>query len=108
MRRDGGALERRQEHAPEGVAERDAVARLEGSGLVLGVRADFLDGLDLRVLEFDHERGLPRVVLDHELLVEIERHLVAAGQVGDGPGEVRGIDDSHSGAWWIGASPSRS
>ena len=58
MRRDGGALERGQEHAPERVAERDAVAGLEGAGLVLGVRADFLDGLDLRVLEFDHERAV--------------------------------------------------
>src|SRR5688500_8871197 len=90
--RDGGTLERREHDPPERVAERDAVAGLEGSGLVLGVRPDFLDGLDLRVLEFDHERGLPRVVLDHELLVEIERHLVAAGHVSDGPGQVDGID----------------
>ena len=56
--RHGRAVERGQEHAAEGVAERDAVAGLEGSGLVLGVRPDFLDGLDLRVLEFDHEGGL--------------------------------------------------
>ena len=56
--RDRGAVERRQQHAAEGVAERHAVAGLERPGLVLGVRAGFLDGLDLRVLEFDHERGL--------------------------------------------------
>ena len=36
--------------------------------------------------------GLPRVVLDHELLVEVERHLVAAGEVGDGAGQVGGVD----------------
>ena len=90
--RDRGAVERRQHDATEGVAERDAIAGLERSGLVLGVRPDFLDGLDLRVLEFDHERGLPRVVLDHELLVEVERHLVAAGKVDDRPGQVGGID----------------
>ena len=52
--RDRGALERRQEDAPQRVAEGDAVAGLEGPGLVLGVRAGFLDRLDLRVLEFDH------------------------------------------------------
>ena len=57
MRRDGRALERRQQHAPQRVAEGDAVARLERPGLVLGVRAGFLDGLDLRGLEFDHERA---------------------------------------------------
>ena len=57
MLRHRGALERRQQDAAEGVAERDAVAGLEGSGLVLGVRPGFLDGLDLRVLEFDHEGG---------------------------------------------------
>jgi hypothetical protein len=81
-----------QQHRAEGVAEGDAVAGLEGSGLVLGVRPGFLDGLDLRVLEFDHEGGLPRVVLDHELLVEVERHLVAAGQVSDRPEQLGGID----------------
>ena len=53
--RDRGALERGEQHAPERVAEGHAVAGLEGSGLVLGVRAGFLDGLDLRVLEFDHD-----------------------------------------------------
>ena len=53
--RDGRALEGRQEDAPEGVAEGDAVAGLEGTRLVLGVRAGFLDRLDLRALEFDHE-----------------------------------------------------
>jgi hypothetical protein len=52
---DRGALERGQEDAPERVAEGHAVAGLEGSCLVLGVRAGFLDRLDLRVLEFDHE-----------------------------------------------------
>ena len=52
---DRGALEGRQEDAPKGVAEGDAVAGLERTGLVLGVRAGFLDRLDLRVLEFDHE-----------------------------------------------------
>ena len=36
--------------------------------------------------------GLPRVVLDHELLVEVERHLVATGLVEDGAGQLRGID----------------
>src|SRR5688572_19668041 len=35
---------------------------------------------------------LPRVVLDHELLVEIERHLVAAGRGDDGAGQLRGVD----------------
>src|SRR6185295_15135306 len=35
---------------------------------------------------------LPRVVLDHELLVEIERHLVAAGRGDDGAGELAGVD----------------
>ena len=45
--------------------------------------------------------GLPRVVLDHELLVEVERHLVAAGQVDDGPGQLGGIDASAiPAAWW--------
>ena len=90
--RDRGAVERRQHHPAEGVAERHAVAGLEGPGLVLGVRAGLFDGLDLRVLEFDHVGGLPRVVLDHELLVEVERHLVAAGNVGDGAGQVGGVD----------------
>src|SRR4029077_8508717 len=53
--RDGRPFEGRQEDAPEGVAEGDAVAGLEGTCLVLGVRAGFLDRLDLRALEFDHE-----------------------------------------------------
>ena len=52
--RDGRPFEGRQEDAPQGVAEGDAVAGLEGACLVLGVRAGFLDRLDLRVLEFDH------------------------------------------------------
>src|SRR6188768_2124573 len=34
---------------------------------------------------------LPRVVLDHELLVEIERHLVAAGRRCDGGGQVGAV-----------------
>ena len=90
--RHGGALEGGQQHAPQRVAERHAVAGRERARLVLGVRADLLDGLDLRGLEFDHEWGLPRVVLDHELLVELERHLVAAGEADDGPGELVGVD----------------
>src|SRR4029077_11245874 len=53
--RDSCALEGRQEDAAEGVAEGDAVAGLEGTRLVLGVRAGFLDRLDLRALEFHHE-----------------------------------------------------
>src|SRR5215207_9976424 len=36
--------------------------------------------------------GLPRVELDHELLVEIERHLVAAGRCADSPTQGRSID----------------
>src|SRR5579862_8299310 len=36
--------------------------------------------------------GLPRVVLDHELLVEIERHLVAARQVDDRGRQLGKID----------------
>ncbi len=52
--RDGRPFEGRQEDASQGVAEGDAVASLEGACLVLGVRAGFLDRLDLRVLEFDH------------------------------------------------------
>ena len=57
-RRHRRALERRQEHAPERVAEGDAVAGLKGPDLVLGVRADLFDGLDLRGVElFDHEWG---------------------------------------------------
>src|SRR6186997_1485466 len=36
--------------------------------------------------------GLPRVELDHELLVEIERHLVAAGRSADGPAERGRVD----------------
>ena len=56
-RGDRGALQRGQEDAPQGVAERDAVAGLERTRLVLGVGADFLDGLDLRALEFDHGLG---------------------------------------------------
>src|SRR4029079_8736625 len=86
--RDRGPVERRQHDPAERVAERHAVAGLKRTGLVLGVRAGLFDGLDLRVLEFDHGAGLPRVVLDHELLVEVERHLVAAGNVGDGAGQV--------------------
>src|SRR5829696_3569810 len=35
---------------------------------------------------------LPRVVLDHELLVEVERHLVAAGQVGNGARELGRVE----------------
>ena len=89
--RDRRSLERRQEDAPEGVAESDAVAGLEGPCLVLGVRAGFLDRLDLRSLEFDHVCGLPRVVLDHELLVEVERHLVAGWRCDDRSGEVGGV-----------------
>ncbi len=87
-RGDRGAFERRQQDAPEGVAEGDAVARRERPRLVLGVGAELLDRLDLRALEFDHGWGLPRVVLDHELLVQIERHLVAPGLVDDGPGQL--------------------
>ena len=56
-RRDRGALEGRQQHPTEGVAEGDPVSGLEGANLVLGVRADFLNGLDLGALEFDHEWG---------------------------------------------------
>ena len=57
-RRHGRALERGQEDAPERVAERHAVAGLKGPDLVLGVRADLFDGLDLRGVElFDHEWG---------------------------------------------------
>src|SRR4051812_27280260 len=82
--RDGRTLEGRQEDAPERVSEGDAVTGLEWACLVLGVRAGFLDRLDLRALEFDHECGLPRVVLDHELLVEVERHLVAGWRGDDG------------------------
>ena len=33
------------------------LSSLEGADLVLGVRADFLDGLDLGRLEFDHQGG---------------------------------------------------
>src|SRR4051794_33913621 len=90
---DGGPFQGRQQDTAKGVAEGHAVAGLKGARLVLGVRAGFLDRLDLRVLEFDHEGGLPRVVLDHELLVEIERHLVAAGRRDDGAGQVGRIDD---------------
>src|SRR5262245_11383439 len=36
--------------------------------------------------------GLPRVELDHELLVEIERHLVAAGRSADCPAERCRVD----------------
>src|SRR5262245_45948337 len=36
--------------------------------------------------------GLPRVVLDHELLVEIERHLVAAGRCVDRSAELGRVD----------------
>src|SRR6187401_128068 len=35
---------------------------------------------------------LPRVVLDHELLVEIERHLVAGWRRNDGPAEIGRVD----------------
>src|SRR6266508_613944 len=35
--------------------------------------------------------GLPRVVLDHELLVEIERHLVATGLIENGSRQLGGI-----------------
>ena len=56
-RRDGRALERGEQDAAEGVAEGDAVAGLQRPGLVLGVRAGFRDGLDLRGLEFDHGAG---------------------------------------------------
>src|ERR1700741_271623 len=35
---------------------------------------------------------LPRVVLDHELLVQVERHLVAAGRRDDGSGQRRRVD----------------
>ena len=56
-RGDRGALERRQQHAAERVAEGHAVAGREGAGLVLGVRPELLDGLDLRVLQFDHGAG---------------------------------------------------
>jgi hypothetical protein len=53
--RDRGALERGQKHAPQRVAEGDAITGLEGAGFVLRVRADFLDRLDLRILQlFDH------------------------------------------------------
>ena len=91
-RRDRRALEGRQEDAPERVAEGHAIAGLERADLVLGVRADFFDGLDLRGFEFDHDGGLPRVVLDHELLGQVERHLVAAGHAGDGAGELGGVE----------------
>ena len=37
--------------------ERHSIARLERPRLVLGVGADFLDGLDLRAFEFDHDLG---------------------------------------------------
>jgi hypothetical protein len=56
-RRDRGPFQRRQEDAPERVAEGDALAGLQRADLVLRVRADFLDGLDLRGLEFDHWGG---------------------------------------------------
>src|SRR5439155_22959608 len=58
-RRDRRSLERREEDAPEGVADRHAVAGLERAGLVLGVEAGLLDRLDLRALgEFDHDRAI--------------------------------------------------
>jgi hypothetical protein len=90
--RDGRPLEGRQEDAPERVAERDAVAGLEGTGLVLGVRPGFLDGSICGVSSSIMSGGLPRVVLDHELLVEIERHLVAGWRGHDGAGQAGGVD----------------
>jgi hypothetical protein len=56
-RRHSRSFQGRQEDTTEGVAEGDAVASLQRTDLVLGVRADFLDGLDLRGLEFDHWGG---------------------------------------------------
>src|SRR5512134_1344028 len=44
---------------------------------------------------------LPRVVLDHELLVELERHLVAGRQRGHAAGELVGLD-AHP-VWLLGA-----
>ena len=56
-RRDRRALEGRQQHAPQGVADRDAVAGRERAGLVLAVGLELLDGLDLGVLHLDHRRA---------------------------------------------------
>ena len=54
--RDGSALERREQHATQGVAQRHAVAGTQRAGLVLAVRLALriLDGRDLRVLQLDH------------------------------------------------------
>ena len=98
-RRDGRALERGQQDAPERVAEGDAVAGLAAGWPRTWRTCRLLDGLDLRGLEFDHEGGLPRVVLDHELLVELERHLVAAGRAVTVPASLAASRLSQSGAW---------
>jgi hypothetical protein len=91
-RRNGRALQRGQQDPSKGVAQSDAVAGRKRARLVLGVRAELFDRRDLRALEFDHLGALPRVVLDHELLIEVERHLVAARGGQDGTGELRPVD----------------
>ena len=111
-RADGAALDGAEEHAAEGVADRVAIAGLEGLGDELGVGGrgallnlgelggefEFSETLwhgrrSFRRCVFSYEAdsakgGLEaRVVLDDQLLVDGGIHLVADGQAGDDAGE---------------------
>src|SRR4029078_12731781 len=58
----------REQDTTDGVAEGDAVAGLEWTRLVLGVRAGFLDRLALRVSRVGHGGGLTRRAVHTEPL----------------------------------------
>src|SRR4051794_31126537 len=66
--------------ACSGPASYFAYVPASATGSICGVSSSIMRG------------GLPRVVLDHELLVEVERHLVAAGEGDHRAGHVAGVE----------------